>query len=52
MSWLSKLFSFSSESQLSIKFSKTDNAWVVTKDHSILFIGNQAQCNVFVKNFT
>lgn len=51
MSWLSKMF-FPSKSQLSIKFSKTDNAWVVTKDYSILFIGNQAQCNVFVKNFS
>ncbi|UXP31477.1 hypothetical protein N6H18_14080 [Reichenbachiella agarivorans] len=40
------------ESTLKLKFSKEDNAWLVLKGHSIMFIGAEAQCKMYISNFS
>ena len=34
-----------------LKFSKTDNTWVVIKGHSIMFMGEEEQCKTYMTNF-
>jgi hypothetical protein len=53
MSWLSTIISKVSKpkSELRLKFSKDDNVWLVMKGHSILFMGDEVQCNVYLRNF-
>jgi len=34
-----------------LKFSKPENSWIVTKGHSIMYIGGQDQCKTYMSNF-
>ncbi|WP_158233331.1 hypothetical protein [Reichenbachiella sp. 5M10] len=51
---LKSLFSKNSnkEQTLKLKFSKEDNSWLVLKGHSIMFIGQQEQCKLYMSNFS
>lgn len=53
MAWLSSIIAkvSNSQNQLSLKFSKDDNTWLVMKEYSILFMGDQTQCSAYIKNY-
>ncbi|MEQ8417641.1 hypothetical protein [Imperialibacter roseus] len=53
MNWFSKVLAQVSKSkdQLTLKFSKDDNTWLVMKEYSIMFIGSETACNTYMRNF-
>lgn len=53
MSWLPAVLTkiLKPKSELRLKYSKDDNVWLVMKEHSILFMGDEMQCNIYLRNF-
>lgn len=53
MAWLSSVIAklSTSHNHLTLKFSKNDNTWLVMKEYSILFMGDQSQCSAYIKNY-
>ncbi len=54
MTWFSKLLAqvSNSKDQLKVKFSKEDNTWLVMRDYSIMFMGNETECSTYMRNFS
>ncbi len=52
MSWISNILSKGSKlnGQLVMKYSKEDDAWLVMRGNSILFVGDEKQCNAYMWN--
>lgn len=51
MTWIDKILTNKQDNGLKLKFSKTNDTWMVVKNRDIVFMGAEEQCKAYIENF-